>query len=171
MNPKDWYKILNTLCVKLGRKYNVSPEVVAGIITELSAQKQFKENIRQTVQFLKSKPLTGMFTKKQVINCQKIRDGENPLNIWSDKSLKYRNFYGSILLNPESCCIDSHMIHIYLQKKPKSKLHKSKKEYIFSSKVKYAIIQNWVKQVAKQRGILPYECQAILWCEIRGRNF
>lgn len=171
MNPKNWYNVLNTLCVKLGRKYDVSPEIVAGIITELSAQKQFKENIRQTIQFLKNKPLTGMVTKKQIINCEKIRNGQNPLNIWSEKSLKYRNFYGSILLNPESCCIDSHLINIYLKAKPKSKLHRAKKEAIFSSKVKYAIIQNWVIKGARQNGMRPYEYQAFLWCTHRGQNF
>lgn len=165
---------MNTLCNKLAKKYGLPLSSVVGILVNLSSQKDWKSNITQTIQFLKGKQLTGMYSNKQLVTCQRIKQGEDPLTIWGKLSFKYRNFYLSIL-NPEDInpiCIDTHMINFYLDRYPSSKLHKLEKVKVFSSKKWYTRIQDEIRKEAKILDLVPSHCQAIIWAQQRnGTNF
>lgn len=163
----NWYKIVNIICHKLAKKYSLQVNQIAGIIVTLSAQKNWKLNIRQTIEFLKGKKLTGMYSGTQFNNCKRIINGENPLNIWGKTSFKYRNFYLSILGCEKACCIDTHMINWYLNKYQNSKLHRVKKETIFANKANYSLIQKAVIKEAKQNNLIPSHMQAIIWVQQR----
>jgi hypothetical protein len=168
----NWYKIVNIICYKLSKKYNLELWQVVGILVSLSAQKAWKTNIRQTIEFLKGKQLTGMYSGIQLNTCKKILFGEDPMNIWGKTSFKYRNFYLSIL-NPEDpnpVCIDTHMINWYLSKFPFSKLNRVKKDSIFANKKHYTLIQNQIRKEAIQNNIIPSHYQAIVWVQQRNGN-
>jgi len=169
MDKVNWYQTVNTICRKLAKNYDVPLETVVGILVTFSAQKDWKTNIRQCIEFLKGKAITGMYSKIQLKNCERILSGENPLTIWGKTSFKYRNFYLSIL-NPEdpnAVCIDTHMIRWYLNNFPESKLHRVKRESIFRSKKAYSQIQNTIKKQANKLNLIPSHYQSILWIEQR----
>jgi len=170
----NWYKIVNTICRKLSAKYNVPIESVVGILVTLSAQKDWKTNIRQTIQFLKyGRILDGMYSQVHLTNCKRIVNGIDPLDIWGKNSFKYRNFYGSII-DPEDTkpvCIDTHMINWYKAKYQRSILNKVGKEKIFTSKRYYTLIQNAVRKEAKIMGLIPSHTQAVIWVNQRKSMF
>ncbi len=169
----NWYKVVNHICRKYAHKYNLETYQVVGILVTLSAQKDWKTNIKQVSQFLQGKPLTGMYSGIQIVNCNKIRSGINPLDIWGKTSFKYRNFYGSIL-DPEDTkpiCVDTHMINWYLANFKYSKLHKVNKASIFANKQNYTTIQNAIRNKAKELNVVPSHAQAILWINQRNNAF
>jgi hypothetical protein len=165
----NWYKVVNIICRKLAKKYDLPLETIVGILVNLSAQKDWKTNIRQCIQFLKGQKLTGMYSQTQLVNCKRILSGENALDIWGKTSFKYRNFYASIL-NPDDLnpvCVDTHIIRWYLTKYTSSKLHRVKRETIFANKRNYELIQNTIRKEAKERNLVPSHYQAIIWIEQR----
>lgn len=167
MTGQNWYIHVHILCKKLARKYNQPLETVVGILVSLSAQKSWKWNIRQTIEFLKGRKLTGMVSQSQIRSCKRILSGENGLNVWSQRSFKYRNFYASII-NPYDTapiCVDTHMINWYVSKFPHSKINPEK---VFTSQRYYSTIQKAIRKEAIQHNIIPSHYQAILW--VRQRN-
>lgn len=163
-----WYESLNRICSELGRLHNVPLATVAGVLVTFSAQKKFSENLNQTVQFLSGVPIQGMYSKKQLETAKAIMAGADPLLTWNKESLKYRNFYESILLTPGAVCVDSHIIKHYLAKHPYSKLHKKPVESIFGAPRAYRLIQEYVRKFARSMGMESYQAQAYLWVLQRG---
>lgn len=147
---------------------NLTLEQVAGVFVTFSAQKDFHINLSQTIQFLDGKPITGMYSRKQLDTARRIMRGEDPLTVWARESQKYRNFYESILLRDGAVCVDTHIIRYYLNKYPKSKLHRIEIKRIFESKWAYTIIQKDVRKVAVQLNLKSYQAQAHLWVIQRG---
>jgi hypothetical protein len=167
---ENWYFDINKQLFELSKDYNLPFTNVVGAFVSLSGQKKLMDNWIQTNELLKyGKCKTGMFSGAQIRAANRCLNGETPFNVWSKNSLKYRNFYKSII-NPncrDAVCIDSILIQCYLQKHKTSLLHKKKKGQIFASKKLYAIIQRWVKNEARKLSLIPSQCQALLWCEFR----
>ncbi len=163
-----WYESLNRICSELGKLHNVPLATVAGVLVTFSAQKKFSENLTQTVQFLSGVPITGMYSGRQLQTAHSILDGTPPMEAWSKNSMKYRNFYESILLTPGACCVDTHIIRHYLEKHPYSKLHKKPIESIFDAPRAYRLIQEYVRKFARSMGMESYQAQAHLWVIQRG---
>lgn len=169
---QDWYQKVNAMCGDLARQHGLTLRQVAGIVVSLSAQKSWAWNELQTRQFLAGEPLTGMVSTSQIETCLKIRSGVDPLDIWGKRSMKYRNFFASILLQEGAVCIDTHMIRYYCRTHPHSKVVRwSLKEKVFASEAKYNVIAKWVAKQAKKDGMKTFEKQAQLWVEIRGKEF
>lgn len=163
-----WYDNLNSLLHSLAVSHNLTIEKVAGIFVTFSAQKDFAINLNQTIEFLDGRPITGMYSGKQLSTANRILAGEDPLNVWAKESLKYRNFYYSILLQDGAVCVDTHIIRYYLKLHPYSKLHRLDLEAIFKRKWAYVTIQRYVRRVSVQMGIKTYQAQAYIWVVQRG---
>lgn len=167
-----WYNQIHEICKSLAEQYGLTVEIVAGIIVSLSAQTSWRDNLQQAKEYLETgKPKTGLFTKQQIISCNRIKAGENPLNVWGKYAFKYRNFYRSLLLEDGAVTVDSHMIAAYLKRHPKSRLHNVPKDKIFRSHRLYSIIQRWIISEAKKQDLPTYQMQAQLWVEHRGQMF
>jgi hypothetical protein len=135
---ENWYFDINKQLFELSKDYNLPFTNVVGAFVSLSGQKKLMDNWVQINELLKyGKCKTGMFSGAQIRAANRCLNGEIPFNVWSKTSLKYRNFYKSII-NPT-----------------------------FASKKLYAIIQRWVKKEARQLSLIPSQCQALFWCEFR----
>ena len=165
---QDWYITVHNLCKNLSKTYNVPFESVVGILVSLSAQKSWKWNIRQTIEFLKGKKLNGMVSQVQLRSCKRILfGGENPPDVWNKRSFKYRNFYACILNpnDPDPVCVDTHMINWYVSKYPNTRIEPHK---VFTNERYYTVIQKAIRKEAQTYNIIPSQYQAILW--VRQRN-
>lgn len=163
-----WYEYLNNQFHLLAQKHNLTVEKVVGIFVTFSAQKEFSENLTQTIQFLENKPITGMYSQRQLSTARRILSGECPKSLWAKRSHKFRNFYDSIFLRDGAVCVDTHIIRYYLKKYPYSKLHRIDMKVIFERQWAYQIIQNHVRKVASEMGLKSYQTQAHIWVSQRG---
>lgn len=163
-----WYENLNSLLKAMAIPNNLTIEQVAGVFVTFSAQKDFAINLSQTIQFLDNKPITGMYSQKQLQTARRILSGEDPLSVWAKESQKYRNFYESILLKDGAVCVDTHIIRYYLNKHPHSKLHRIEIKRIFERKWAYVTIQRHIRRVAVDMNLKSYQAQAHLWVIQRG---
>lgn len=167
---ENWYFDIHTQLLELAKDHNLPFLPVVGAFVSLSGQKKLSDNwiqINELLTFGECK--TGMFSGAQIRAAKRCLSGENPLDVWSKTSLKYRNFFKSII-NPnckDATCVDSIIIQCYLKKHKYSSLHKKEKRQIFASKKLYSIIQNWVRKEANKLSLIPSQCQALLWCEFR----
>lgn len=166
--PHLWYEYLNNQFHLLAQKHNLTLEKVAGVFVTFSAQKEFSENFTQTIQFLENKPITGMYSRKQLSTATRILQGECPTQVWAKESQKFRNFYDSILLKDNAVCVDTHIIRYYLSKHPYSKLHRLDIKRIFERRWAYQIVQNHVRKIASEMGLKSYQAQAHIWVVQRG---
>jgi len=166
---KNWYRDVNKECKQLAKKHGIEVWQVAGIITALSAQKKWDLNIKQAYQVLNGEGLTGLVSDHQLKTCERILEGEHPLDVFAPESYKYRNFFLCITEpnDPDHVCVDTHMINWYLNLHPHSKLQKVPIKRIFDSRPRYLIIQDFIRKQAKALGLLPMELQAIVWIDVR----
>jgi hypothetical protein len=115
-NGKDWYKRANLFCLNLSEKYKISPLKVSGIISALSPQKSWENNMLIAEEFIRTNGVVTRHTFMQTSKARKIlryakttNDVENCLG-----GLKTINFFNNIY-NPHSkkyVTVDRH--HLYL---------------------------------------------------------
>lgn len=172
MKGKDWYYVVNQELTVLAIQYGLSIECVTGIFVSLSAQVPYEENMRLCKMFLSTGNLSGMMVCRAKINaCKRIKSGEEPLSVWYRTSFKYHNFYKSLLLQDNAVCIDTHMINMYLEQHPYSKLFDYTLAQIFKSAKLLEPIRKWILRQANQYQLKTFEMQSVLWVEYRGQMF
>lgn len=170
IKAKNWYRDVHQWCRTLSVETGYTLEQVVGVLVSLSAQKRWALNREQCLEVLDGRKVTGLCSRAQLDACDRILNGEHPLDVWSSRSLKYRSFYACII-NPDckqSVCIDSIMIRWYKSRYPECWTACFTAKQIFESRKRYETVQNYVRDLANAVELVPMELQAWIWCRQRG---
>jgi hypothetical protein len=158
-----WYTRLNRFCRDLGEKYNTPTWKVAAIMSALSPRTSFENNVHDTEQLLKNgtnaKLKSPLFKKKalkiynascynEVRKMFKEKTGRKTLSFWDNMAN----------LESNRVTIDVHMIrHLGIEGSLTNK--------------KYRDAENAVIEYAETVGVKPYQLQAMIWCNVRGKSW
>ena len=155
---RNWYRNAHTECEYLACKYNLSVEVVCGIVAALSPRLKWEENIEAAERVITGKSEGIRALKTNVRKAESIlKTGEVKMG-----GPKVNNFYLN-LLNPEdgeSVTIDTWAARIALGDWQWKKTVNEKLYWQLADEYRAA---------AAEVGMLPSELQAITWESIRRR--
>lgn len=149
---KVWYWEAHNYAKQLSQQFNLSLQVVCGIIAALSPLKEWGLNMRIAKQFIEGK--RNVHTKLQVLKAESILEGRD-----IEKSLgglKTVNFHFNLLNPPDPnwLTLDRHMFWMF-----KTKPCLTPKQY---NKLKTETIN-----YATETGWIPSELQATLWLTVK----
>ena len=155
-NGHNWYTDANNFARQLSDKYDVHINQAAGIISALSPQKTWSENIKLANSFLSGKH-TGHF-RNQIKKAEQILLTDNKAEICAIlHGLKTVNFFLNILLDPDAVTVDRHIIKAGLGKLPDAGI----------TERQYLIIEKQLRIVVKNAKADPAKVQAVIWSNIR----
>jgi effector-binding domain-containing protein len=162
-HSSNWYFEVNDYCKTVAETYDVPLIKVAGIMSALSPNTTFNQNIRSLEAFLR----TGGDCKVSTFNGQKrkalkILASSDNITVEEIKTilggLKTQSFFDNIFRPEisEDVTIDLWMIRwagIEGSLTPK----------------RYKNVSNKIKDLAKSLNLLPHQVQAKIWVDIRGK--
>jgi len=159
MIGKDWYHEANELCREIAERANVPLFKVCAVMSALSVNSAWNSNQTTCRHFF----ATGEVRHFPAVQLQiaKIMSCKCPVEVVPlFGGLKTRSFYLNLLnpapsTNTPPVTIDRWMLRMLLNTE------------IVTPK-RYAVASNKIYTIAKERGLHPVSCQAVLWCEIRG---
>lgn len=169
---KRWYYEVHDHCAMLAKKHNVPVVKVAGIMSVLSPQVTFVQNVKSLEDFLETKGNCTVSTfAKQKVKADNIYALDNPTeddvkNVIG-KGLKTLAFFENIY-RPESSMAVT--VDLWMIKWAKTKRLAPAKAVQPTVK-QYRVISASIVRRAKKLGIMPHEYQALTWVEIRGKAF
>ena len=155
-NGHDWYNDARQLVSDLSAKHEVPKTTVAGIISALSPQKSWHENIK-----LADKVLSGStrgHTRGQLNKAYQIMLTEQKGEICAIlHGLKTVNFFLNLIGDPDAVTVDRHIIKASL----------GHELSVGITNRQYLIIEDQVRIIAKKHNKAPSAVQAIIWSNIR----
>jgi hypothetical protein len=165
---ENWYNKVNDTCAEIAQESNIPVMNVVGAMAALSPIVPFKKNLEDTVKIcawhsdganMANVPTVCTVPKQRdkAIACLSAKSEAEILQILG--GLKTTAFFLNIL-HPDKeteVCIDLWMLRYFGWKT----LTAHRKRVAFT----------YLKDMGKEKGILPHQMQAILWCELRGAEF
>lgn len=155
-----WYEDAYGIAQTLGIVYGVSTAQAAGIISALSPQQSWAQNVKTAERFL-ADPTVRVHTESNMSKCRRILAGENIEKVLN--APKTTNFYLSIKsLGYEGVCIDRHAIDIALGVR-----HTDKSRPVIGARLYRDAVQAYVDAAAilNRMGadITPAMLQSVTW--------
>lgn len=170
MKSKNWYYEVNDYCKTLLEVYNIPLIKVSGIMSALSPNNTFRNNVKSLEKFLRNngncKVTTFNIQKQKALkilrSCDKISVDEVKKILGNSKnnSLKTKAFFDNIYRPEKSkeVTIDLWMVRW------------AKIEGSLTPK-KYRQVSTKIKNMADNIGVMPHELQAKIWVDIRKKAF
>jgi hypothetical protein len=155
----------------LAEKHNVPLVKVAGIMSVLSPQVTFVQNVKSLEAFLETGGNCTVSTfSKQKVKADRIYALDNPteddVKLVIGKGLKTLSFFENIF-RPESSLAVT--IDLWQVRWAKSKRLMRQNDTLTDKR--YRVIAESIARRAKKQGMMPHEYQALTWVEIRGKAF
>ena len=168
---KRWYYEVNDHCRMLAEKHNVPLVKVAGIMSVLSPQVTFVQNVKSLEAFLETGGNCTVSTfSKQKVKADRIYALDNPteddVKLVIGKGLKTLSFFENIF-RPESSLAVT--IDLWQVRWAKSKRLMRVNDTLTDKR--YRVIAESIARRAKKLDMMPHEYQALTWVEIRGKAF
>lgn len=172
-NSQRWYYEVHDYCVDLSRKYDVPLIKVAGIMSVLSPNVTFVQNVKSLELFLQTKGNCTVSTYyKQKVKADMILELDNPtehdVKVIIGKGLKTLSFFENIY-RPESSLAVT--VDIWQVRWAKMVRIIPKSAGVQPTIKQYKLISASIVRRAKRVGMMPHEYQALTWVEIRGKAF
>jgi hypothetical protein len=149
---QEWYRHANIICRQYARKYKKPVKMVAGLLAVLSQRQSWSRNLELLKTVLEGRHPDTLLTVAE--KAYKILQGENPENVV--KGPKITAFYHAILGDMTQVVLDSWMLKIAGIPRPTTK--------------QYETLAQKLRQEAREANEQPAIYQAIIWCEIRGKE-
>ena len=169
VNGLDWYKRANDIATEQAIKYNFNVNTVCAVISALSPAVSWSQNIKNSEALLQAVALGE--TDSKLINASTYgAQVEKALNIaWTNNvslignGLKTCSFYLNLvgIQDKSVVTIDRHILGASVGSR--SAIHKE----ISLTHKRYFAISKAIKRLARNRNILPKECQAVIWLAYR----
>jgi len=170
---KRWYYEVHDHCEMLAEKHGVPVIIVAGMMSVLSPNVSFVQNIKSLEKFLETGGDCTVSTySKQKVKADKIYALDNPteddVKVLIGKGLKTLAFFENIY-RPESSLAVT--VDLWQMRWAKEKRLIPKSAGVQPTIKQYRTISESIQRRAKRAGMMPHEYQAITWVEIRGKAF
>jgi len=161
-----WYKIANTECLKIARKFDMPLYIVVGVVAALSPNNKWERNITNGHDLIQAFINGDHMESVKVSTYNKMKEKawcilETMPLYGATKTLlngqKIVCFFENIM-GEDTCTIDGHARNIYYGERiglTNDKTNIGKKEYLF--------LQDEYRKVASEYGMKAYEMQAITW--------
>jgi hypothetical protein len=168
MQGINWYYELNDYCKTLSELHGIELIKIAGILSALSPNCTFQQNIKSLEKLLRTKGNCKVSTfgnqKRKAIEILNTDDiSEENIKTILGKGLKTRSFFLNIY-RPETSYETT--IDLWMIRYAKDKGLIPVKGVLTDNR--YKIIQKHIQERANEVGLMPHQLQAALWTEIRG---
>lgn len=171
MQGKDWYFQLNDYCKTLSEHYDIELIRVAGMLSALSPNCTFAQNIKSLERFLRTKGDCKVSTfgdqKRKAFEIMTTNNiSEDNIKNILGKGLKTRSFFENIYRpdSSQSVTVDLWMIR-YAQENKIMPLKGT------LTPKRYRDIESYIQDKAQEFNVMPHQLQAITWVNIRGKEF
>lgn len=170
----QWYVRAKDAAVLIVERYGLSLETVVGVIAALSPNNKWERNVTDADQLCRAFTLGGHPAadsikvgtyKANKLKALRILSGEPPLSVLG--GLKVRAFYGCIMGDTVSVCVDGHTYAIWMGERiPTTKTAK------ISPKLYAAISADYIKAAETINNVMganysASQIQAITWIAYR----
>jgi len=168
---KKWYYDVHDHCAKLSETYNVPLIKVAAMMSVLSPQVTFVQNITSLENYLETGGDCTVSTfAKQKVKADNIYALDNPteesLKIIIGKGLKTLSFFENIYRPDTSMAVT---VDLWQLRWAKGKRLIRMNDTLTDKR--YRLIADSIVRRAKKLNMMPHEYQAVTWVEIRGKAF
>ena len=164
MKGLNWYSEVNYWCMIVSEEYKIPLYKVCGILSALSPQNKFNQNLEDVIKLIETKGKCKVATFNQNKDkAIRILNATNIGQVFREfKGLKTRAFFLNLYkVYDTNVTVDLWMIRMYKHKiKTKSLTNKS-----------YKLIESEIQKEAKKINVYPNQMQAILWTQIRGSEY
>jgi len=170
-NSKQWYFTVNEYCLHLSECYNVPLIKVSAILSALSPQNTFEQNLIDLERFLESGGVTKASTfksqrDKAYVILHMVDYDEDKIKDILGKGLKTRSFFENIYRPHDSDAVTVDLWQIRWAKA----LNIVPEQGTLTPK-RYRKIASRVRKYAKKINMLPHQFQAMTWVYMRGKEF
>ena len=171
---KRWYYEVNDYCTKLSEQYNVPLMKVAGMMSVLSPNVSFVQNIKSLEAFLETggNCTVSTYSKQKVKadNIYALSDDatEEEVKAIIGKGLKTLAFFENIYRPHTSTSVT---VDLWMVRWAKNMRIIPKSAGVQPTVKQYRKIEASIVRRAKKAGMMPHEFQAVAWVEIRGAAF
>ncbi len=169
-----WYKSANNFAQELADKYNQPLDTVCKVISALSPATRWERNKQDAESMLRNYHRCGFIGVKHLTCATYGNNKRIAIDVLLGlrtqlQGLKTFNFYNNIKdpSNPSFVTIDRHAYAILVKGTDPDKTDAS--GAVALNKKNYLIAADIYKEVAKSKGILPCELQAITWLTHRNK--
>lgn len=169
-----WYYEVHDYCATLSEKHNVPLIKVAGIMSVLSPNVSFVQNVKSLEAFLE----TGGNCTVSTYSKQKVKADliyalpdtcdEDDVKVIVGKGLKTLAFFENIYRPHTSMAVT---VDLWQVRWAKSIRLIPKSAGVQPTVKQYRLIAKRIQYRAKKLGMMPHEYQAMTWVEIRGKAF
>lgn len=168
---KKWYYEVHDHCEMLASKHNVPVIKVAAMMSVLSPQVTFVQNMTSLENYLETGGDCTVSTfAKQKVKADNIYALDNAteenLKIIIGKGLKTLSFFENIYRPDTSMAVT---VDLWQVRWAKSKRLIRMNDTLTDKR--YRLIADSIVRRAKKLGMMPHEYQAVTWVEIRGKAF
>ena len=164
---RRWYRDCNTFAKKLSSKYSQSLEKIVGIISSLSPETKFNQNILDTIKILEygNEAIVTTYDSNKIKALNILKGKLDPNSHYEASINKTSAFYFNILrpLEASRVTIDRHstrVCHGYY-------LTGNEAIYYSNTPAKYKATQEAYYLIASKFSLLPHVLQAITWLTYR----
>lgn len=171
MQGINWYFELNDYCKTLSELHNIEPIRVAGMLSALSPNCTFAQNIKSLEKVLRTdgncKVSTFGNQKRKALEIFKTDDiSEENIKRILGKGLKTRSFFENIY-RPET----SNAVTVDLWMIRYAKKHNIIPVNGVLTDKRYRTIEAHIRDLAQKFGVMPHQYQAIAWVDLRGKEY
>lgn len=168
---KNWYFTVNEYCQHVSQAFDIPLIKVAGILSALSPQNKFEQNLKDLENFLLSGGLSKASTfgnqvnkAYNILHCDNY--SEDSIKALLGKGLKTRAFFENIYRPETSESVTVDLWQIRWAKR----LNIIPENGTLTAK-RYRKISARVTKYANKLGIMPHQFQALTWVYLRGETF
>lgn len=168
-----WYYEVHDHCKMLSDKHGVPLVKVAAIMSVLSPNVSFVQNVKSLEAFLETGGNCTVSTySKQKVKADNIYALDNPteddVKVYIGEGLKTLAFFENIYRPQTSMAVT---VDLWQVRWAKQKRLVPAKSGVQPTVKNYRIIADSIRRRAKRAGMMPHEYQAMTWVEIRGKAF
>lgn len=151
-----WYPQALEKCEQLSEQYGISVPHVAVALSHLSPRQKWQANQDLTDYLLagKERPVWGLTVTWE--NAQRSLEFDNPLDSFSRRAFKTRDFAKAVLGDKQVVVVDTWMARAA-----------GVPENFIRSILGYNAVADACRRGARRVGLAPRELQAIIWCSVR----
>lgn len=171
MQGINWYFQLNDYCKNLADIYNLPVIKVSAILSALSPNCTFQQNIKSLEKFLKTggncKVSTFSNQKKKALEIFQTSDmSEANIKAILGKGLKTRSFFENIYRPDSSYSVT---VDLWMIRYAKDKGIMPVDGALTDKR--YKAIESYIQEKAQELNVMPHQLQAVTWVDIRGKEF
>ena len=169
---KNWYFEVNMYCRILAEGYNIPLIKVAGMLSALSPNNKFDQNIKSLENFIihkgecKVTTFNGQKEKARIILFADDDVNEDTVKLILG-GLKTKSFFENIYRPHTSNAVTIDLWQIRWAKK----YNVWKADWGSLTPKRYGIISDFIRDKAAARNLLPHQLQALTWTELRGKQY